>query len=123
VGPAEVLAAALKQAGTPTLGERTAGLGVERSRIPLRQGGAVELVTRRWVGAGGEKLDRQGVAPELILRGLKPEEDPIPKVVEALEKRPAKGDKKGEAKSTVARRGGKPLPPSQAPEPLDREVV
>lgn len=87
VGPAELLASALRQAGILTVGERTAGLAVERTRLALRQGGAVELVTGRWMGAGGEKLDRQGVVPELVIRGLQQEVDPLPKLREALEKR------------------------------------
>ena len=77
------------------MGERTAALGVQRTRILLKQGGAVELVNRRWLGAGGEKLDRQGVAPDYSLRGLQPDEDPLPKVLDALEakNKPAKTDK------------------------------
>lgn len=94
MGPGELLAAALKKQGTPTFGERTAGLAVERTRIPLRQGGAVDLVNRRWLGAGGEKLDRTGVVPQTLLRGLKPNEDPLPKILEALAKPPAKVDGK-----------------------------
>ncbi len=86
VGPAEALASAVRKAGLPTVGERTAGLAVECTRVPLRQGGAVELVTRRWVGAGDEKLDRQGVVPERVVRGLQNEADPLPKVRQALEK-------------------------------------
>jgi len=39
------------------------------------------------MGAGGEKLDRQGVVPELVIRGLQQEVDPLPKLREALEKR------------------------------------
>lgn len=96
VGPAEALVAAVRKAGLTTAGERTAGLAVERTRIPLRQGGAVELVTQRWVGAGDEKLDRQGVMPELQVRGLQNEADPLPKVREALEKRAAEPQKPAE---------------------------
>ncbi len=88
LGPGEALASALKKLGDPTFGERTPGLGVERARINLRQGGAVELVTKRWLGAGGEKLDRGGVAPDHILRGLKPDEDPIPKILAGLNEKP-----------------------------------
>ena len=84
VGPAEGLASYLKKEALPTIGERSAGLGLERNRFPLRQGGAVELVNRRWLGAGGEKLDRQGVVPAEALRGLQPGEDPLPKVLEIL---------------------------------------
>ncbi len=85
VGAGEGLAAFLKKQAILTVGERTAGLGVERTRLPLKQGGAVELVYRRWVGAGGEKLDRQGVTPEEPLKGLTPQEDLFPKVLELLE--------------------------------------
>lgn len=84
-GAGEGLAAFLKKQAILTIGERTAALGVERNRILLKQGGAIELVTRRWVGAGGEKLDRQGVLPDEILKGLHADEDPLPKVLELLE--------------------------------------
>jgi carboxyl-terminal processing protease len=94
IGPAELLASALKKHGVVSFGDRTAGLAVERTRFLLRQGGAVELVNRRWLGAGGEKLDRTGVVPEVPLRGLKTEDDPLPKILDALakprEKVPAK---------------------------------
>ena len=96
IGPAELLASALKKHGTPTFGDRTAGLAVERTRFLLRQGGAVELVNKRWLGEGGEKLDRTGVVPEFPLRGLKADEDPLPKILDTLakprEKAPAKAD-------------------------------
>ncbi|HJV24011.1 MAG TPA: PDZ domain-containing protein [Holophagaceae bacterium] len=68
-GAAELLASALKKAGMAVVGERSLGLVVERARFPLRQGGAVELVHRRYLGAGGEKLDRQGVVPTTAVRG------------------------------------------------------
>jgi carboxyl-terminal processing protease len=109
IGPAELLASALKKQGLYSFGERTAGLGVERTRFLLRQGGAVELVNRRWIGAGGEKLDRVGVAPEFPLRGLKPEEDPLPKILEILakprEKVPAKAEKDKQASLDPLRTG------------------
>jgi carboxyl-terminal processing protease len=84
-GPSEGLAAFLKKQAILTIGDKTAGLGVERHRIPLKQGGALELVNRRWVGAGGEKLDRQGVVPDEVLKGLHADEDALPKVLEILE--------------------------------------
>ena len=92
LGPAEALASTLKKAGDPTFGERTPGLGVERTRVLLRQGGAVELVTRRWIGAGGEKLDRNGIIPDHVLKGLKPDEDPIPKILAGLSEKPTPKD-------------------------------
>ncbi len=84
LGPAEVLAACLKKGGARVLGEHTVGLGVERARFPVRQGGAVELVYRRWVGAGGEKLDRQGLVPDQTLK-LGEDDDPLAKALDALQ--------------------------------------
>jgi carboxyl-terminal processing protease len=83
IGAAEALSACLKKNGAAIVGERTPGLGVAMSRIPLREGGAVELVTERWIGGGGEKLDRQGVAPTRPLR-LGPKDDPLQSVMAAL---------------------------------------
>lgn len=84
IGAPEVLAACLKKGGARVLGERTPGLGVERARFALKQGGAVELVSRRWVGLGGEKLDRQGIIPDQVLR-LADTEDPLARVLTTLQ--------------------------------------
>jgi C-terminal processing protease CtpA/Prc len=84
LGLPEVLASCLKKGGAKTFGEKTPGLGVERSRFLLKQGGAVELVSRRWVGLGGEKLDRQGVAPDQVLK-LTESDDALAKVMAALQ--------------------------------------
>ena len=83
LGAAEVLTSCLKKGGAKTLGERTPGLGVERLRFALKQGGAVELVSKRWVGLGGEKLDRQGVVPDQILR-MADSEDALARVMTVL---------------------------------------
>lgn len=89
LGAGEAFCAALKKAGIPLLGERSSGMGIERTRFLLRRGGAVELVNRRWMGSGGEKLDRQGVEPLHIMR-LKADEDVLPKALELLDKKPEK---------------------------------
>jgi len=83
IGAPEVLAACLKKGGTKVFGERTPGLGVERVRFLLKQGGAVELVSKRWVGLGGEKLDRQGVLPDQALR-IADSEDALARVLTTL---------------------------------------
>jgi carboxyl-terminal processing protease len=100
IGPAETLAVALRCLGdggaeTPngaktvvTLGERTIGQAVERRRFPLKHGGAVELVTRRWMGPKGEALDKPGPAPDYTLRGVPDDEELLPRILEALEKGP-----------------------------------
>jgi carboxyl-terminal processing protease len=121
LGPAELLASALKKQGVPVFGERSAALGVERTRFTLKGGGAAEVVNKRWLGAGGEFLGAggekpegkkaaapakgpesagpkapvvdavkvpaagYGVVPDHPLKGLKPEEDPLPKILEVLE--------------------------------------
>jgi carboxyl-terminal processing protease len=64
LGPAEALSSALKKQAVPVFGERTYGLGVERTRFALKQGGAVELVTRLWIGAGDEYLGFGAEKPE-----------------------------------------------------------
>jgi C-terminal processing protease CtpA/Prc len=84
VGAPEVLAACLKKDGYRVLGERTPGLGVERERFPLKQGGAVELVSKRWLGLGGEKLDREGIVPDKVLR-LNDTDDALARTLEALQ--------------------------------------
>jgi carboxyl-terminal processing protease len=83
LGASEVLASCLKKGGARTFGERTPGYGMERARFALKQGGAVELVTKRWLGLGGEKLDRQGVVPDQALK-VADTEDPLVKVLAAL---------------------------------------
>ena len=83
LGAAEALSACLKKSGVAIVGEHTPGLGVMLTRVPLREGGAVELVTERWIGGGGEKLDRQGVAPTRAMR-LGPKDDPLQSVLSAL---------------------------------------
>ena len=87
LGASEVLASCLKKGGARTFGERTPGLAVERKRSSLKQGGAVELVFKRWVGLGGEKLDRQGVIPGQALH-LVDTDDPLAKILAALDARP-----------------------------------
>ncbi len=84
-GPAEVLAACLKKAGVHVVGERSLGLALTRIRIPLRQGGGVEIVHGRWLGAGGEKLDRQGVVPSQLVHAQKVDEDVLPRLLEAIQ--------------------------------------
>lgn len=127
VGPAEALAAALKKQGLPVFGERTAGMGVERTRFALRQGGAAEIVNKRWLGAGGEKLDRQGLAPDFILRSPRPErgaaateDDPLPKILEQLDKKPEpKAETKALLKAALAPRPS----PGSRPETAGREIA
>lgn len=102
LGAPEGLVAVFKKQGIPTIGDRTAALGVERTRFTLRTG-AAEVVNRRWVGAGGEKLgsggekngQAPGVTPQHALKGLKPDEDPLPKVLEILSAPPATDKKPG----------------------------
>jgi len=139
LGPAEALASGLKKQGIPLFGERTYGMGVERTRFLLRQGGAAEVVNKRWLGAGGEFLGAggekpeaaqrpldtfkgkgpapapvavgYGVAPDYVLKatrpdehdpkGVRPEEDPLPRILEILSTR-AQPKTPGQAPSQAA---------------------
>ena len=125
-GASEALSSALKHQAVPVFGEHSGAMGVECTRFLLRGGGAVEVVNKRWLGAGGELLGvggekpegkktavdpklvakptapasevpkapvldtvktpagGYGVAPDHPLKGLKPEEDPLPRILEAL---------------------------------------
>ena len=76
LGPAEALASALKKQSVPVFGERTYGLGVERTRFLLKQGGAADVVNKRWMGAGGEFLGAGGEKPD----AMKPQDAVKPKV-------------------------------------------
>jgi len=66
LGPAEALSSALKKQAVPVFGERSYGLGVERTRFLLKQGGAAEVVNKRWLGAGGEYLGAGAEKPEAL---------------------------------------------------------
>lgn len=110
LGSAEVLASCLKKGGAKTLGERTSGLGVERTRHALKQGGAVELVSKRWTGLGGEKLDRQGVLPDQVLR-MADTEDALARVLTVL----AAPDPIKKPTTSAAAGGGDPKPEATPP--------
>jgi carboxyl-terminal processing protease len=116
LGAPEVLASCLKKDGAKTFGERTPGFGVERTRFPLKQGGAVELVSKRWVGLGGEKLDRQGVAPDQVLK-VADSEDPLAKVLTALAAPvpPGKATAQASSDKAVAPTAGAVPPPPKKP--------
>jgi len=115
LGAPEVLASCLKKGGAKTFGERTPGLGVERTRFALRQGGAVELVSRRWMGLGGEKLDRQGVIPDQVLR-MADSDDVLAKVQAALVAPPA-------AKPTASAAEGTPAAVPESPAPVPKKPL
>jgi carboxyl-terminal processing protease len=123
LGAAEALASYLKKQAIPTIGERTAALGVERTRILLKQGGAVELITRRWLGAGSEKLDRQGLDPEYSLKSVTLDEDPLPKVIEILDKREKTPATSGTNKVNSASRGLIQPKSGRSPQGPDSEVA
>jgi len=114
LGAPEVLASCLKKGGSRTLGERTPGMGVERARFALKQGGAVELVSKRWSGLGGEKLDRQGVVPDQVLR-MADTEDALARVLTALAA-PAPAPKPAAAVPEAA------APPKAMPPPVKKPL-
>ena len=84
-GVAELLAASLKRQGkAKNWGGLTAGLGVALGRVPLSQGGALELVMERWTGAGLEKLDQTGVSVDKPVKDFGPPERLLDFVLDQL---------------------------------------
>lgn len=61
-GPAEVVAAALKDAGHPVIGQRTSGHAPVQRLIPLSEGGLV-LTIARYVSPKGDVIHGRGVEP------------------------------------------------------------
>jgi hypothetical protein len=76
----------------------------------------VELVSKRWVGLGGEKLDRQGVAPDQVLK-VADSEDPLAKVLTALAAPvpPGKATAQASSDKAVAPTAGAVPPPPKKP--------
>ena len=124
--PAEALVLRPQEAVRAGVRRADLGLGVERTRFLLRQGGAAEVVNKRWLGAGGEFLGAGGEKPEAmkpqdavkggpapagrapgyggaagyvikadrpddhVVKGTKPEDDPLPRILEILGESKAK---------------------------------
>jgi C-terminal processing protease CtpA/Prc len=84
-GVAELLASALKRHGkAKTWGSQTAGLGVALGRIPLSQGGALEIVMERWTGAGREEVDQTGVKADKPIKDFGPQDRLIDFILDTL---------------------------------------
>ncbi|BAD65596.1 MULTISPECIES: S41 family peptidase [Shouchella] len=65
----EILAAALKESGDYDLvGETTFGKGTVQKSIPMDDGSALKITTDRWLTAGGNTIDQEGVEPTVKQR-------------------------------------------------------
>jgi len=140
-GAPEALSSALKKQSVPIFGERSMGLGVERTRFLLRQGGGAEVVNKRWLGAGGEFLglggekpeamkakpdkdhpgegNQPGLVPDHVFKNMKPEDDPLPKILEIL----ADKAKAAELKAPGPARRDGALTASLHPVPADLDLA
>jgi carboxyl-terminal processing protease len=63
-GPAEVVAAALKDAGHPVIGQRTSGRAPVQKLVPLPEG-ALVLTVARYVSPKGDVIHGRGVEPSV----------------------------------------------------------
>jgi carboxyl-terminal processing protease len=64
-GPAEILAAALKdRAGATTVGETTAGLAIVQRLVPTGSGGSLFMTVARYQSPSGSLLGGKGLAPD-----------------------------------------------------------
>jgi carboxyl-terminal processing protease len=69
-GTCEALAAALQDGmGVPILGQRTWGIGTQRTLIPLPQGDGVFLATGKFLSPAGKEWNGKGVQPDLVIDG------------------------------------------------------
>ncbi len=80
-GPAEVLAAALRdRAKATTVGETTVGMAIIQRSIPTQEGGALFMTVGRYVAPSGQVLGGKGLTPDervLVFPGEAGERDQI----------------------------------------------
>jgi carboxyl-terminal processing protease len=91
-GPAEVVAAALKDAGHPVIGQRTIGRAPVQKLVPLPEGGLL-LTVARYFSPKGDAIHGKGVEPTVAVAaeadedeaGEAPPRDPVlEKAIELL---------------------------------------
>jgi carboxyl-terminal processing protease len=64
-GPAEVLAAALRdRAKATTVGETTVGMGIVQRGVPTEEGGLLYMTVGRYVSPSGQVLGGKGLSPD-----------------------------------------------------------
>ncbi len=69
-GTCEALAAALQDGmGVPILGQRTWGVGTQRTLIPLPHGDGVFLATGKYLSPAGKEWNGKGLQPDLVIDG------------------------------------------------------
>lgn len=102
---AEIVAGALKDNGRALLvGRRTYGKGSVQSVIPLSNGHAIKLTTSRYATPSGTYINKQGIAPDVMLSG--PDSAPTDPVVDdevraalrELQRRASRATRTAEAK-------------------------
>ncbi len=75
---AEVVAAALQANGrAPLVGRQTFGKGVVQSVLVLQDGSSLYITSARWLTPSLERLDRQGLQPDIIATSNTEDSDPF----------------------------------------------
>jgi carboxyl-terminal processing protease len=73
---AEIVAGAIQDHGRGILvGTQTFGKGSVQTIIPLKDGSGLRLTTARYYTPNGRSIQAKGIAPDIIVKALRPEEE------------------------------------------------
>ena len=89
---AEIVAGALQDNGRALIvGTQTFGKASVQTVIPLENGSALKLTTARYYTPNGRSIQAEGIKPDIIVKLVKPSEEPENPLEERLREKDLKG--------------------------------